>query len=63
MGIPYFAVTGRLCIVRFTEKTMIAAYVRTSTRRQKDDSQRSEINKWFAANGIAPEKVEWYADQ
>jgi DNA invertase Pin-like site-specific DNA recombinase len=42
---------------------MIAAYVRTSTRRQKDDSQRLEINKWFAANGIAPEKVEWYADQ
>jgi DNA invertase Pin-like site-specific DNA recombinase len=54
---------GMLWVVRFMETTMIAAYVRTSTRRQKDDSQRSEINKWFAANGIAPEKVEWYADQ
>ena len=41
---------------------MIAAYVRVSTNRQKDDSQRHEIQKWLAANGINPEQVEWYSD-
>lgn len=41
---------------------MIAAYVRVSTNRQKDDSQRHEIQKWLDANGINPELVEWYSD-
>jgi len=41
---------------------MIAAYVRVSTNRQKDDSQRHEIQKWLNANGINPEQVEWYSD-
>src|SRR5690606_29923033 len=41
----------------------IAAYVRVSSYRQKDDSQRAEIQKWMDANGIDPEQVEWYADK
>lgn len=41
----------------------VACYVRTSTRRQKDDSQRNEIQKWLAANGIDGQQVEWYADK
>lgn len=42
---------------------MIAAYVRVSTARQKDDSQRHEIHKWLVSNGINPEHVEWYSDK
>jgi DNA invertase Pin-like site-specific DNA recombinase len=41
----------------------IACYVRVSSRRQKDDSQRAEIQKWLDANGIDPHQVEWYADK
>lgn len=41
----------------------IACYVRVSSRRQKDDSQRAEIEKWLDANGIDRRKVEWYADK
>lgn len=41
----------------------IACYVRVSSRRQKDDSQRAEIQKWLDANGIDPKQVEWYADK
>lgn len=41
----------------------IACYVRVSSRRQEDDSQRAEIQKWLDANGIDPKQVEWYADK
>ncbi len=41
---------------------MIAAYLRISSRSQKDDSQRAEIKKWLDANGINPDQVEWYSD-
>jgi DNA invertase Pin-like site-specific DNA recombinase len=41
----------------------IAAYVRVSSRGQKDDSQRAEIQKWLDANGIDRQQVEWYADR
>jgi DNA invertase Pin-like site-specific DNA recombinase len=41
----------------------VACYVRVSSRRQKDDSQRAEIEKWLDANAIDPEQVEWYADK
>jgi DNA invertase Pin-like site-specific DNA recombinase len=34
-----------------------------SGRRQKDDSQRAEIDKWLDANGIDRRQVEWYADK
>src|SRR5262249_51451862 len=41
----------------------VACYVRVSSRRQKDDSQRAEIQKWLDANGINPAHVAWYADK
>jgi DNA invertase Pin-like site-specific DNA recombinase len=41
----------------------IAAYVRVSSRGQKDDSQRAEIQKWLEANGIDVGQVAWYADK
>src|SRR5262245_33698971 len=41
----------------------IACYVRVSSHRQKDDSQRAEIEKWLDANGINRKQVRWYADK
>jgi DNA invertase Pin-like site-specific DNA recombinase len=41
----------------------VACYVRVSSRRQKDDSQRAEIQKWLDATGIDPKSVEWYGDK
>jgi len=41
----------------------VACYVRVSTRRQKDDGQRLEIQQWLTGNGIAAEQVEWFADK
>lgn len=41
----------------------VACYVRVSTRHQKDDGQRAEIQKWLDGNGIDPRQVEWYADK
>jgi len=40
----------------------IACYVRVSSRGQKHDSQRAEIQKWLDSNGIDGKQVEWYAD-
>lgn len=42
---------------------MIACYCRTSTTRQKNDSQVNEIEKWLNANGYDTTQVEWYIDQ
>ncbi len=42
---------------------MIAAYVRVSSRQQKADSQRAEIAKWLAGNGIDAGQVQWYEDK
>jgi DNA invertase Pin-like site-specific DNA recombinase len=41
----------------------VACYVRVSTRHQKDDGQRAEIQKWLDGNGIDARHVEWYADK
>lgn len=41
---------------------MIGAYLRVSSADQKHDSQRAEIQKYIATNGISPKQVEWYAD-
>lgn len=41
----------------------IAVYVRVSTIRQRDDSQRNEIAKWLELNGIDPAQVTWYSDK
>jgi DNA invertase Pin-like site-specific DNA recombinase len=45
------------------QQMTVACYVRVSSRRQKDDSQRAEIQKWLDANAIDPKLVEWYADK
>jgi DNA invertase Pin-like site-specific DNA recombinase len=37
----------------------IAAYVRVSSKWQKDVSQRAEIEKWLDANGIVQVQVQW----
>lgn len=42
---------------------MIAAYCRTSTTRQKNDSQIAEIEKWLTAHGHEPTQVQWFVDQ
>ena len=42
---------------------MIAAYCRTSTTRQKNDSQIAEIKKWLEAHGHDESKVRWFVDQ
>lgn len=41
----------------------VACYVRVSTRRQKDDGQRLEIQQWLTGNGIDSAQVEWFADK
>ena len=41
----------------------IACYCRTSTTRQKNDSQIAEIEKWLAAHGFDAAQVEWFIDQ
>lgn len=42
---------------------MIAAYCRTSTTRQKNDSQIAEIEKWLIAHGFDQKQVRWFIDQ
>ncbi len=42
---------------------MIAAYCRTSTTRQKNDSQVAEIEKWLTAHGYDQNQVRWFIDQ
>ncbi len=41
---------------------MIACYVRVSTKRQRTDSQRAEIERWIDGNGIALSTVTWFED-
>lgn len=41
---------------------MIACYVRCSTKRQKTDSQKAEIQKWLDGHGIESGHVAWYED-
>jgi DNA invertase Pin-like site-specific DNA recombinase len=42
---------------------MIACYCRTSTTRQKNDSQIAEIEKWLFAHGFDQNQVRWFIDQ
>ena len=41
----------------------IACYCRVSTRHQKNDSQRAEIDKWIRNNGIDQTTVLWFEDK
>ncbi len=42
---------------------MIACYVRVSTKRQRTDSQRAEIERWLAGNRIGLSTVTWFEDK
>ena len=41
---------------------MIASYLRVSTKQQKHDSQRGEIERWLKGNGVDLKQVRWYCD-
>lgn len=40
----------------------VAAYLRVSTDSQTHDSQRLEVERWLAREGVDPGKVRWYVD-
>jgi DNA invertase Pin-like site-specific DNA recombinase len=42
---------------------MYACYCRVSSRRQKNDSQRSEIQRWLANHRIKTSTVRWFEDR
>lgn len=42
---------------------MIACYCRVSCRRQKNDSQKAEIERWLKNHGIALSEVQWFEDK
>lgn len=42
---------------------MVAVYVRVSSRSQRTDSQRLELERWIAANGIDADQIMWYEDK
>jgi DNA invertase Pin-like site-specific DNA recombinase len=42
---------------------VIACYCRVSSARQKTDSQKPEIRRWFQGNGIDLSSVEWFEDK
>lgn len=41
----------------------IGVYIRVSTRDQKHDAQRQEIERWLSGHGHDPEGVVWFADK
>jgi DNA invertase Pin-like site-specific DNA recombinase len=42
---------------------MYACYCRVSSRRQKNDSQRAEIQRWLANHRIRTSTVRWFEDR
>ena len=42
---------------------MIGVYLRVSTTDQNTNSQKAEIEKYLASNGIAADSVTWFEDQ
>ena len=48
---------------RHSLMTLIACYCRVSTRHQKNDSQRVEINKWVTSNGLDKIAIRWFEDK
>ena len=42
---------------------MYACYCRVSSRRQKNDSQRAEIQRWMANHRIRKSSIRWYEDR
>lgn len=43
--------------------TIIACYCRVSTRHQKNDSQRAEIERWLRNNQMDLSAVRWFEDK
>ncbi|HEY9662072.1 MAG TPA: recombinase family protein [Allocoleopsis sp.] len=41
----------------------IACYLRISSRTQKTDSQKAEIEQWLIRHGHAPTRVQWFEDK
>jgi len=41
---------------------MIACYCRVSSRTQKTDSQKAEIQRWLTSHGINADEVTWFED-
>lgn len=42
---------------------MIACYCRVSSKKQKTDSQKSEIKRWLKGNAIKAADVTWFEDK
>jgi DNA invertase Pin-like site-specific DNA recombinase len=42
---------------------MYACYCRVSSRRQKNDSQRAEIQRWLTNHRIRKSSIRWYEDR
>jgi len=42
---------------------MIACYCRVSSRRQKTDSQKAELERWLQGHGIAASAIQWFEDK
>jgi DNA invertase Pin-like site-specific DNA recombinase len=40
----------------------VACYCRVSTRQQKTDSQKAEIQRWLKGHGLNPKSVQWFED-
>ena len=40
----------------------VACYCRVSTRQQKTDSQKAEIQRWLKGHGLSPKSVQWFED-
>jgi DNA invertase Pin-like site-specific DNA recombinase len=41
---------------------MMACYCRVSTRRQKTDSQKADIQRWLTSHAVSPAVVQWFED-
>jgi DNA invertase Pin-like site-specific DNA recombinase len=41
---------------------MMACYCRVSTRRQKADSQKADIQRWLTGHAVPPTAVQWFED-
>lgn len=40
----------------------VACYCRVSTRQQKTDSQKAEIERWLQGHGLSSKSVQWFED-
>lgn len=44
------------------QRPSIACYCRVSSRRQKHDSQKAEIQRWLRQTGVRSARVQWFED-